>query len=163
MAFIGWFLGGAARAEEQLATARGILAGVRVRDAMTPNPVVAPASAPVAQLLADITTRPRFTSLPVLDDRGALARLVTLRRLREVPPERRAATRLTEVACPRQELVTVAPDEPLADLLGRVSAGEDGRALVLDNERLVGIVSPADIMRALAAADRHGWRAGAVG
>jgi hypothetical protein len=34
---------------------------------------------------------------------------------------------------------------------------------VLDNERLVGIVSPADIMRALAAADRHGWRAGAVG
>src|SRR5215218_7441967 len=52
VAFIGWFLGGAARAEEQLATARGILAGVRVRDAMTPNPVVAPASATVAQLLA---------------------------------------------------------------------------------------------------------------
>jgi len=130
---------------------------------MTPNPVVAPASATVAQLLADITTRLRFTSLPVPDDRGALARLVTLRRLREVPPERRAATRLTEVACPRQELVTVAPDEPLADLLGRVSAGEDGRALVLDDERLVGIVSPADIMQALAVADRHGWRAGAVG
>jgi Zn-dependent protease len=43
LAFIGWFLGGAARAEEQLATARGILAGVRVRDAMTPSPVAVPA------------------------------------------------------------------------------------------------------------------------
>ena len=155
VAFLGWFLGGAARAEEQLAAARGILGGVRVRDAMTLDPVVVPASATVAQVLGDITTRLRFTSLPVVDDRGVLVGLVTLRRLREVPPQRRATTRLGEVACPRQELVTVAPDEPLAGLLGRVSAGEDRRALVLDGERLVGIVSPADIMRALAAADRR--------
>jgi Zn-dependent protease/CBS domain-containing protein len=163
LAFIGWFLGGAARAEEQLATARGALAGVRVRDAMTPSPVVAPASATVADVLAEITSRLRFTSLPVVDDRGALAGLVTLRRLREVPPERRATTRLADVACPRRDLVTVAPDEPLAELLGRVSAGEDGRALVLDGERLVGIVSPTDVMRALAAADLRGHRAGAPG
>ena len=163
VAFLGWFLGGAARAEEQLAAARGILGGVRVRDAMTLDPVVVPASATVAQVLGDITTRLRFTSLPVVDDRGVLVGLVTLRRLREVPPQRRATTRLGEVACPRQELVTVAPDEPLAGLLGRVSAGEDRRALVLDGERLVGIVSPADIMRALAAADRRGLRAGTLG
>jgi Zn-dependent protease/CBS domain-containing protein len=163
IAFIGWFLGGAARAEEQLATARGTLAGVRVRDAMTPDPVAVPSSATVAQVLVEMTTRLRFTSLPVLDDQGALVGLVTLRRLREVPPERRTTTRLAEVACPRQELVTVPPDEPLADLVGRVSAAEDGRALVLDGERLVGIVSPTDIMRALAAADRHGRRAGTLG
>jgi Zn-dependent protease/CBS domain-containing protein len=163
IAFIGWFLGGAARAEEQLATARGTLAGVRVRDAMTPDPVAVPSSATVAQVLVEMTTRLRFTSLPVLDDQGALVGLVTLRRLREVPPERRTTTRLAEVACPRQELVTVPPDEPLADLVGRVSAAEDGRALVLDGERLVGIVSPTDIMRALAAADRRGPRAGPLG
>ena len=163
LAFIGWFLGGAARAEEQLATARGTLVWLRVRDAMTPNPVVVPASATVAEVLADITTRLRFTSLPVLDDRGALVGLVTVRRLREVPPERRATTPLAAVACPRGNLVTVAPDEPLAELLGRVSAGEDGRTLVLDGDRLVGIVSPTDIMRALAAADQPGRRVGASG
>ena len=162
IAFIGWFLGGAARAEEELATARGTLAGIRVRDAMTPSPVAVPASASVAQVLAEMTTRLRFTSLPVLDDRGALVGLVTLRRLREAPPERRAATRVGEVACPREDLVTVSPDEPLADLLGRVSAGEDRRALVLEGGQLVGIVSPADITRALAAADRRGLRTGAL-
>jgi Zn-dependent protease/CBS domain-containing protein len=162
IAFIGWFLGGAARAEEELATARGTLAGIRVRDAMTPSPVAVPASATVAQVLAEMTTRLRFTSLPVLDDRGALVGLVTLRRLRGAPPERRAATRVGEVACPREDLVTVSPDEPLADLLGRVSAGEDRRALVLEGGQLVGIVSPADITRALAAADRRGLRTGAL-
>ncbi|HEX3200513.1 MAG TPA: site-2 protease family protein [Actinomycetes bacterium] len=162
IAFIGWFLGGAARAEEELATARGTLAGIRVRDAMTPSPVAVPASATVAQVLAEMTTRLRFTSLPVLDDQGALVGLVTLRRLREAPPERRAATRVGEVACPREDLVTVSPDEPLADLLGRVSAGEDRRALVLEGGQLVGIVSPADITRALAAADRRGLRTGAL-
>jgi CBS domain-containing protein len=52
------------------ATARQALAGVRVRDAMTPSPVAVPASATVADVLADITSRLRFTSLPVLDDRG---------------------------------------------------------------------------------------------
>jgi CBS domain-containing protein len=67
-----------------------------------------------------------------------------------------------EVACPREDLVTVSPDEPLADLLGRVSAGEDRRALVLEGGQLVGIVSPADITRALAAADRRGLRTGAL-
>jgi CBS domain-containing protein len=122
---------------------------------MTPDPVAVPASATVARVLAEMTTRLRFASLPVLDDRGALVGLATLRRLRDVPPERRATTRVGEVACPREELVTVSPDAPLADLLGRLTGGEDRRALVLDGERLVGIVSPADIMRALAAADRR--------
>jgi Zn-dependent protease/CBS domain-containing protein len=163
VAFIGWFLGGAARAEEQYAIARSTLAGVRVRDAMTPNPVVAPASATVAEALLEMTTRLRFASLPVVDERGTLVGLVTMRRLREVPPERRATTRLAEVAGPRQDLVTAAPDQPLAELLGRVSDGEDGRALVLDGERLVGIVSPTDIMRALAAADLQGRRGGVLG
>ena len=153
---LGWFVTGAARAEEQQATARQTLAGIRVADVMTPDPVAAPASATVAELLAHLTSSYRFTSMPVLDERGRLAGLVTLRRVRAVPPEHRATTRLADIACPRDQLLTVAPGEPLADLLGRLSASEDGRALVLDGDHLVGIVSPTDVVRALGAAN---WRA----
>jgi CBS-domain-containing membrane protein len=41
------------------------------------------------------------------------------------------------------------PDEPVADLLPRLTACSDGRALVFDGGKLAGIVAPADISRAL--------------
>jgi hypothetical protein len=41
------------------------------------------------------------------------------------------------------------PDEPVADLLPRLGACSDGRALVFAGGQLAGIVAPADISRAL--------------
>src|SRR5690606_28797666 len=74
--------------------------------------------------------------------------LVTLDRVRQVPPRQRPTTALGEVACPADELVLASPDEPLTDLLSRLTDCTDGRALVVTDDRLVGIVSPSDISRA---------------
>jgi hypothetical protein len=56
---------------------------------------------------------------------------------------------LQEVACPMREVPTGRPDEGLTDLLGRLDGCTDGRALVLSDGQLVGIVSPSDVNRAL--------------
>ena len=49
-----------------------------------------------------------------------------------------------------RELVTVTPALPLQEAARRMSAGHVGAALVLDGERLVGILTERDILRAFA-------------
>jgi CBS-domain-containing membrane protein len=74
---------------------------------------------------------------------------VTLGRLRSVAPERRHEVRAHEVACPMADVVTAAPDDRLVDLLPRLNECGDGRVLVMDDGRLVGLVTPTDVTRAI--------------
>ena len=147
--FLGWFVVMAARAEQLSAEARGQLGGVRVADVMTRDPVVAPGWITVAAFLDEYMLRNRFSAFPIQAFDGRLAGLVTLNRLKEVPPDRRAVVRVSDVACGMEEVAVARSDEMLLDLVGRLSGCGDGRALVIDDGRLVGIVSPTDVARAL--------------
>jgi Zn-dependent protease/CBS domain-containing protein len=144
----GWFLIGAATAEGQQAVLQSRLRTVPVREVMTADPVTVPASATVAQFLNDYLPRYRHSAFPVMDD-GQSVGLVTLRRVNQVPAGERGRTTLRDAACPLAEVARATPDEPLADVLPRLNACSDGRALVFSGGHLVGIVSPADISRAL--------------
>jgi CBS-domain-containing membrane protein len=152
---IGWFLIAAARAEEQQAELTGALADVLVRDVMSPHPTTAPASISVQQLLDGFVFPYRYSTFPLTEDDGTLAGLVSLKRVKEVPADRwRVAVR--DVACPIDDVPIVAPDDRVVDLLPRMANCADGRALVVESGRLVGIVSPTDVMRQLELADlRH--------
>ncbi|MFD0663929.1 CBS domain-containing protein [Thermocatellispora tengchongensis] len=150
LALIGLFLVNAATAEEQQARLGSALHGVRVGDVMSPHPVVAHPDETVAGLIDRVVMRARLSTYPLVDERGAFAGLVTLNRLREVPADRRAATRLREIACPPGEVPSARPDEALTDLLARMNGAADGRAVVLDAAgHLEGLVTPSDISRAV--------------
>ena len=148
LALIGWFLLGAAGAEERQARVGEALAGVRVRDVMTAEPQTVAANVNVGDFIDHYLFAYRHSAFPLTDDCGRPVGLVTLDRVRQVPGDRRAMTSLRDVACRPDEIVLAAPDEPLNDLLPRLSQCADGRALVVDEDRLVGIVSPSDISRA---------------
>ena len=145
--FLGWFLLSAARGEESAAVMRDALAGVHVRDIMTPDPTTFASWMAVADLL-DQLHRYRFSSYPLVGPAGQLEGLTTMSRLRHVPAHLRQSTRLIDTACPLSDVPVGAPGEPLPDLLQRMQTSPDGRAFVVDdNGRLVGIVSPSDIAR----------------
>lgn len=148
LALIGWFLIGAAAAEEQQARIGSALAGVRVRDVMTEQPQTASPDLTVADFVDHYLFTYRHSTLPLAEDGRAIG-LVTLDRVRQVPAAERATTPLREVACRSEELVTARPDEQLVDLLPRLNECSDGRALVVSDGELVGIVSPSDISRAV--------------
>jgi Zn-dependent protease/CBS domain-containing protein len=147
--FLGWFLLLAARAEASSVATRELLSGVQVCDVMSPDPVVVPATTTVSDLLERYALQYRFTAFPLVDETGDLAGLITLSRLKSVPPASRRSTTAVRVACPLSEVPQGRPDEPMLDLLARMASCADGRALVLDGGRLVGIVSPTDVARVL--------------
>ncbi|HZD17468.1 MAG TPA: site-2 protease family protein [Actinomycetota bacterium] len=157
--FLGWFLLGAARAEESQTLLRAALRDVRVHHIMSPDPVAVPATLSVRSFVEDHAMTQRFTSFPVDDEAGRTVGLVTLGRVKAVPPDRRDRTTVGDIACPLEEVATVSPDDPATTLLERLQECEDGRALVLEGGRVVGIVSPRDVHRALELA---GLRAGTV-
>lgn len=148
LVFLGWFLISAARAEQMDVVVHHSLAGVRVGDVMTPDPEVAPFMGTVAGFVTDVVDRSRHSAFPLVDLSGRVVALVTLHRLRAVPPAERAHVALSEVATPIEQVVVCAPDEELAAVLPRLM-GNDRRALVMVEGRLVGIVSPSDVARAL--------------
>ncbi|MGC5020875.1 site-2 protease family protein [Micromonospora sp. DT47] len=162
LALIGWFLIGAAGVEGRQARMGSALAGVRVADVMTPQPQTASAEMTVADFVDHYLFAYRHSALPLTEE-GRPVGLVTLDRVRGIPAERRATTTLGEVACRADELVLAGPEDQLNDLLPRLSECADGRALVVTDQRLVGIVSPSDISRAVQrgslrdqlAGDRH--------
>lgn len=150
LALIGWFLVNAAGAEQQYAAGQQALAGIRVSDVMSADPVTVAPDLTVQQLIDRYVMHHRFATFPLLGDDERLAGLVTLDRIRQVPSDCRASTRLLDVACPPDEVPAAEVEEPLADLLPRMAGCADGRAVVLDGaRRVVGIVSPSDISRAV--------------
>lgn len=148
--FLGWFLLSAARSEESSALVRQALGGVRVADVMTPHPIQAPDDTSVEDMLHRFILAYRHSTFPIHDQQGALTGLVTIGAVKNVSPDARPTTPVRDIACPLDRVPTAAPDEPITGLLERIGAGcSDGRALVLEDGKLVGLVSPSDISRTL--------------
>lgn len=156
LVLIGFFIVSAASAEAQQAVVSDALTGVRVRDVMTPDPLSAPVDLPVSRFLDEYVLTHRFSSYPLHTSDGRPAGLVTLSCLRTVAPEKRPWTAVGDVAVPSAEVPTASPDEPLLDLLQRTEGRTDGRALVVDGGRVVGIVSPRDVAQLLQVRELRG-------
>lgn len=152
LVLLGWFLLSAAGAEETQVTVARDLRDVRVADVMTRDPVTIEADRTVADAIVDLLDR-RFSTFPVTGRDGDLVGLVTLAGLKSVPPERRSWTPISDAAWPVDRLTIASPDEPLLAVLARLDDGGDGRVLVLREGRLVGIVSPSDVARAVRLAE----------
>lgn len=155
LALIGWFLLGAAAAEDQQARLGAALGGLRVRDIMSPEPEAAPADITVTEFIHHHLWTSRHSAFPLVEH-GRPVGLITVNRIREIPADRRPVTRLADVACRPDELTLASPHEPVTELLPRLHKCGDGRALVTEDGHLVGIVSPSDISRAIQRASLAG-------
>jgi CBS domain-containing protein len=117
---------------------------------MAADPVVGPSWLTVAAFLEDYVLPNRCSAFPLRNLDGTLVGMMTLARLRAVPVRQRSTTRVEAVMCPLAQVPTATPQELLVDLLPRLGSGcGDGRALVIQDGQLIGMVSRGDIARAL--------------
>jgi Zn-dependent protease/CBS domain-containing protein len=148
LAFIGWFLLAAAGAEQRSLAARQALAGLRVRDVMARDPVAVPPDLTLGRFMDEVVWARRYTTYPVVEG-GRPIGLLPFRRVAEVPRAEWDTQTVRECMIPLEQVPTLRPDEPLFDALGTLSEASVGRGLVLDGDRLLGLLSITDLARAL--------------
>jgi Zn-dependent protease len=142
---IGLFIVTMASVEENYARTSAVLGGLRARDIMTADPDIADPGYTVADFVRDVLMARRHSAFPLVGRNGDVAGMVTLNRIRALPTDQHTTTTIGEIACPIDEVPIARPDELVRELLVRLGGCADGRALVMDGSRLVGIISPSDI------------------
>ena len=154
--FLGWFLWSAARSEESQVLMRGALSGLRVADLMSHDPATAPGWITVDEFMRSYVPGRHATAYPIKTFDGALDGLVTVTRLAKVPPEERHLKRVRDVGTGMDAVAKASPGEPVTAVLERMSPADEGQMLVIDGGQLVGLLSPADIARAVRGAPSRG-------
>ncbi|MFB6280720.1 MAG: CBS domain-containing protein [Haloferacaceae archaeon] len=143
---LAFFIYIGASSEAQQTVMRAAFQDVTVRDVMTPRGALQTVGegTSVADLL-DRMFRERHTGYPVLrgDD---LVGMVTLGDAREVPEVEREAYRVEDVMA--DDVVTVAPDAGAMEALSLMRERDVGRLPVIEDGRLVGLISRTDLMTA---------------
>jgi Zn-dependent protease/predicted transcriptional regulator len=148
LAFIGWFLLQAAGAEDRYLIARRALGGLRVRDLMVRDPVTARPDETIGEFIDETVSSRRYTTYPVTEN-GRVLGLLPFRCVAEVPRREWDSRTVRDCMLPLDDVPVVAEGDQLIDAAAGLGEGGVNKALVLDGERLVGLLSGTDVARAL--------------
>jgi Zn-dependent protease/CBS domain-containing protein len=145
LVFIGWFVRGLATSTLQHEVLRELMHGWSAADVMSAHADTVSPDLPLDSLVSGHFLRMRHSGFPVVDG-GSLVGLVTPDEVVRVPRERWTDATVADVMVPLGACVVVAPDAPLAELLEAVGRpGGHGRVLVVDDGRLLGVISAGDV------------------
>jgi Zn-dependent protease/predicted transcriptional regulator len=156
LALIGWFITVAARQQQEQVRRHSHLGALRVRDAMTSDPLVVPATTTVGEVIERYVRTSRFSSFPIGTPDGRIVGLTTAQRMAWLPSESRSSASVTAGAATPGQIAWCGPDDPLFSVAARMHSSPDRRVLVVEDEHLVGILSPSDVARALRHAELFG-------
>jgi Zn-dependent protease/CBS domain-containing protein len=144
MAAIGWFLYQAAAQADQEVVVRRLLNQVRASDIMSPELVTIPADMSVARAVDEFFLRYDHSAFPVIGEKTGL---LTLRAIRQVPRDQWETRQVWAVTTPLEESCTVAADTPMDEVVENLRQQDEDRVLVVDDGRILGIITPRDIAR----------------
>jgi Zn-dependent protease len=152
LAFIGWFLAGAARSAEAQADFSGRIEHLRVADVMDAEPVAIPADWTLADAEHQFFLRYGWAWFPVIDADGRLVGVVSREAVQSVPAEERTVRRVSSVMArdDGSSGLRVRLDDPLESLLGQEGLARLGAIMAVDGEGVLrGVVTIDAVRRAL--------------
>jgi Zn-dependent protease len=152
LAFIGWFLAGAARSAEAQADFADRIDHIRVVDVMDHEPVAIPQDASLSDAEHDFFLRYGWPWFPVTDSSGRLVGVVSREAVESIPPDQRSVERVSSVMArdDGSSGLRVRLDEPLENLLGQEGLARLGAIMAVDGEGVLrGVVTIDAVRRAL--------------
>ena len=120
-----------------------LLQDIRVGNIMS-SPVVTVAPALPVTRVIEMMYATKHLGFPVVDH-DVLMGMVTVADVHQMPSIDRDAKQVRDVM--RRGVIAVAPETPVVDVLRIMGAKDIGRVLVVDKDRLVGIVTRTDILK----------------
>lgn len=141
---LGYFILTMARAYRAQAEAKVLLAGLHVSDAMTADPITVPADISVDAFVNEHLARHPHDLVPVVDN-GVVIGGAGFKQARSLPRDQWASTPVSEIASPLQDIPTASPQADLSGALESMQRKQASRLLVIDRDRLVGILTLKDV------------------
>jgi Zn-dependent protease/predicted transcriptional regulator len=147
-AVFGWFLEDAATTSRRQTLARDAFRGMTAHDMMTQD------YTPIKQQLTFALVREYIINsgqhcFVVIED-GKLQGIATLGDI-QIPQKRWDSTRISDIMTPAEKLKTAQPDQPAADLMEQMDNYDIDQIPVIQEDRLVGMVTRERLLRFLKA------------
>ncbi|MBU0686309.1 MAG: site-2 protease family protein [Candidatus Margulisbacteria bacterium] len=144
--FIGLFLMEAAQMSYKQLVFKKALVGMHVYDIMSQNVITAPSDLTITKLIDEYFFRFRHASFPVIEDDKIIG-VVTLHDIKEIPKEKWSSTIAGAAMRPLSARLTTSSHSTVASALQLLATNGLGRALVMEDGKLLGIVSQKDIAK----------------
>ncbi len=146
--FIGWFLLSASQSANSQTMLQSMLKGVTVGQVMNKTPTTVPANISL-QRLVDEYFLPYGLRTAFVVQGDQLAGLITLADIRHVPREQWAQIPVEQIMVPLERLHAVSPQQNLNDVLSLVANRDVNQLPVVQDGKLVGVLTRDAIIRTL--------------
>ena len=145
---IGMFLQNAARGSYQQVLTRQAFKGEKVRRFMEPNPVTVPPSISIKELVEEFFYKYYFKMFPVVEN-GKLLGCITSQQIKGISRQEWGQHTVGELVWRCSLLNTIDPESDAVKALSRMSRTGTSRLMVVEDDRLVGIVALRDMLTLL--------------
>lgn len=142
---VGLYLRSASRESYRHMSVRYVLRGEPIARFVEPDPVAVPVDVSVANLVQDYVYRHRFKTFPVVDG-ARLVGCVRAQALNRIPREEWALHTVGELAEMCSTENTISGSEDAMHALAQMSESGSGRLMVVDGDRLIGVVTLNDLL-----------------
>jgi len=143
--FIAFFVYIAATEEERSTSIVVPLEGVKVKDIMSRELKTVIPEMTLTEIIS-LMFREKHRGYPVMVD-GRLAGIVTISNVQKVPEEKRGTTTVGDIMV--KEIYVIGPEDEAAGAMRKMMERQIRRLPVMEDGRLVGIVSRSDLIRAI--------------
>lgn len=148
LVFIGFFIGQSAKSSYQSLMITDLLGKTSVRKFMTEEVVSVDEQLSIKELVELYFLKYKFVMFPV-KRQDEIVGIVNISSIQDLSPDSWKSITVKEVMLPLTDDMIALPEETVADVLNKLFGNEAGRVLVMEQNRLIGIVTRTDVLNYL--------------